>query len=132
MSIEGDIHAALMARVETIIGYPILWPQKGGDRPAGEHLSVYHLPNDNSRRFLADDAPRARKGFIVLTLVSPLGGYEAVTRRKAGEIEAHFPLGHIFERGGVRLRVHNTTTKGGREVIGRWETPIWIEYRGYA
>lgn len=132
MNIEGDIHGALMARVETISGYPILWPQKGGARPPGEHLSVFHLPNDNQRPFLSDDVPRQRKGFLVLTLVSPLGGYEAVTRRKAGEIEAHFPLGYIFKRGAVSLRVHNASIKPGREVSGRWETPIWIDYRGLA
>lgn len=132
MSVEGDLHAALMAEVEKITGYPVLWPQRGGDKPAGEHLTVAHLPNDNERRFLSASQPLGRMGYIVIYLVSPLGVYEAVSKAKAGDIAETLPIGTRLTVNGQIIRVHNHTIKQGSEVGGRWETPIWIDYRGFA
>lgn len=132
MSIEGDLHSALMAKVETVTGYTVLWPQKGGDKPAGEFLSVFHLPNDNGREFLGSGDPLDRRGFIVLRLVSPLGEYEVVSKRKAGEIAETFALDTVLTFNGTSISVHNSTVKQGQEIDNRWETPIWIEYRGHA
>jgi hypothetical protein len=33
---------------------------------------------------------------------------------------------------GTSVSVYNTTVKQGQEIDNRWETPIWIEYRGHA
>lgn len=126
---EEDLHAALMAVAETITGYPMLWPQKGGDAPTGEHIRVNHLPNDNDRFLMCGDGPVRRMGFLVLMLVSPLGVYEAVTKKKAGDIAAIFPNGLAILND---IRVRNTSIRAGRQDGVMWETPIWIEYQGIA
>lgn len=123
MSAEGDLHSALMARVETLPGgYAMIWPQKGGDEPDGEHIRVYHLANDNRSVCFTGDQYE-RKGFLILTLVSPLGEYEAVTKDKAGDIAAHFSRGTL---GSITILGH--TVKAGKQVNDFWETPIWVEY----
>lgn len=127
MSIEGDIHAALMAQVQTVAGYTILWPQKGGDQPAGEHIRVSHVPNDNEPADLSTDVME-RQGFLFLTLVSDLGQYEAATRRKAGEIAAYFKRGSRLTYGSTTVKITGHTVRPGRQEGGRWETPIRISY----
>jgi len=134
MSAEADIHVALMARAEvmaTALSYPVLWPQKGGDIPTGEHLKIAHLPNDNEPADIATDV-MFRQGFLVITLVSPLGLYEAVTKSKAGLIAAFFYRA-------LRLTVNTTTVtitghsvRIGRQEGQRWETPIFVGYRSIA
>lgn len=128
MSVEADIHAALMARAETLTGYTMIWPQKGGDHPAGEHVRVSHLPNDNDPLSLSGQT-YVRQGFLVLTLVTDLGLYEATTKRKAGEIAAHFPRGLRLTRGSVTVTISGHSVRAGRAEEGRWETPIFISYR---
>lgn len=122
---ESNLHTALMARVEAMLAalsYPALWPQKGGDMPAGEHVRIYQLSNDNQAADLSSDVME-RQGFLIITLVSPLGVYEAVTKRKAGEIASYFP-----RTGGSSLSITGHTVKPGRQDGQRWETPIWISY----
>jgi len=127
MSVDGDLHSALMARVETITGYPILYPQKGGDIPTGEHITAQHLPNDNTRAEMSGQIME-RQGFLVLTLVSPLGIYEAVTKRKAGEIAAYFPNDDVLTLGTAAVEITGHSIRQGRQEGQRWETPIWISY----
>ena len=134
MSAEADIHVALMARAEvmaTALSYPVLWPQKGGDIPTGEHLKIAHLPNDNEAADIATNV-MLRQGVLVITLVSPLGVYEAVTKAKAGLIAAFFYRA-------LRLTVNTTTVtitghsvRTGRQEGQRWETPIFVGYRSIA
>jgi len=134
MTAEADIHVALMARAEvmaTALSYPVLWPQKGGDIPTGEHIKIAHLPNDNEPADIATNV-MFRQGFLVITLVSPLGVYEAVTKSKAGLIAAFFYRA-------MRLTVNTTTVtitghsvRTGRQEGQRWETPIFVGYRSIA
>lgn len=127
MSVEGDLHAALMGRVETLSGYTLLWPRKGGKQPKTEHVRVAHLPNDNESGGIKGDAYN-RQGFIVLTLVSALGHYEGPARRKAGEIAAHFPRGLRVTSNGTSATITGHTVRAGRQERQRWETPIFIGY----
>lgn len=128
--IEGDLHAALMAQAEvmvSVLGYPVLWPQMGGDKPAGEHLAVHHLPNDNAAADLSSQTMR-RQGFLIITLVSPLGVHEVVTKRKTGAIAAYFARGQRLTNNGTTVTITGHTVKPGRQEGQRWETPIWIGY----
>jgi hypothetical protein len=128
MSVDASLYAALMARVEEITDYPILWPQRGGDAPPVEHIRVSFLPNDNLPVDLCSNNFH-RRGFLYLTLVSPLGEYEVVTRRKAGEIAALFPRALDLARDGVTVTIVGHSIRQGREYDGMWQTPIRIEYR---
>lgn len=130
MTVEADIHAALMARVQTMIAaleYPVLWPQYGGDQPAGEHLRINHVPNDNAAADLSSQAYE-RQGFLFVTLVSPLGVYEAVTKAKAGEIAGYFDRGLTLSSNGTDVKITGHTVRPGRQEGQRWETPIRIAY----
>ncbi len=131
MSVEENLYAALMGRVEQITGYPILWPQKGGDAPSIEHIRVSFLPNDNLPADLSSNNFH-RRGFLYLNLVSPLGEYEVVTRRKAGEIAALFPRALDLTRDGVTVTIVGHSVRRGREDGGMWQTPIRIEYQSFS
>jgi hypothetical protein len=130
MTVEANIHAALIAQAETMataLSYTVLWPQKGGDTPSGEHLRINHLPNDN---FPADLSSQVyeRQGFLFITLVSPLGVYEATTKQKAGQIVAYFPRGKVLTSDGDSVKITGHSVGGGRQEGVMWETPIQISY----
>lgn len=131
MSADASLYAALMARVEEITDYPILWPQRGGDAPSVEHIRVSFLPNDNLPVDLSSNSFH-RRGFLYLTLVSPLGEYEVVTRRKTGEIAALFPRALDLTRDGVTVTIVGQSIRQGREDGGMWQTPIRIEYQSFS
>lgn len=130
-NVEADIHSALMAKAESITGYDVLWPQKGGDKPAGEYLSVYHLPNDNTPAGI-DGNVYERKGFLIITLVSPLGQYEAKTKKVVGDIAAIFGRGRLPALNATVVTIDSISIKPGRQENNRWETPIWFSYRTIA
>jgi hypothetical protein len=131
-NVESDIHQALTAQAEVMIaalGYPALWSQKGGDKPVGEHVTVMQLPNDNDPMELSGQV-MDRRGFFIVTLVSPLDVYEIVTKRKAGDIAAYFKRGTPgLTANDTTVTIFNTSVRQGREENERWETPIWIDYR---
>ena len=130
MNAEANIHAALMARAEIMVAaleYPVLWPQKGGDQPSGEHLRINHVPNDNANADLSSQVYE-RQGFLFVTLVSPLGIYEAVSKAKAGAIAAYFPRGLTLTSNGTDVKITGHTVRPGRQEGQRWETPIRIAY----
>jgi hypothetical protein len=120
----------MMARADamaTALGYDVLWPQKGGDVPAGEYLTVSHLPNDNLAADLSSNVME-RQGFLIVTLVSPLGLYEATSKAKAGAIAAYFPRALRLTSNAVTVKITGHTVRPGRQEGQRWETPIWISY----
>ena len=130
MTVESDIHTALTAQAEVMIdalGYTALWPQKGGDIPTGEHVRVYHLPNDNQPAGLSDQVYQ-RQGFLIITLVSDLNQYEATTKEKAGEIAGYFKRGLRLTKNTTGVKITGHTVRPGRQEGERWETPIWISY----
>jgi len=129
-NVESDIHQALTAQAEVMIaalGYPALWSQKGGDKPVGEHVTIMQLPNDNVPMGLSDQV-YDRKGFFIITLVSPLDVYEIVTKNKAGEIVTYFKRGLRVTANDTTVTISSHSVRQGREEGQRWETPIWISY----
>lgn len=128
---ESNITQALNARAEVMLAalaYPSLWDGEGGDQPDLEHVMVSQLPNDNRPAGMSDQI-YIRQGFLVVTLVSPLGDYEIVTREKAGDIAAYFPRGKRLTANGTEVAIMGHSIRKGRQIGQRWETPIWIEYR---
>lgn len=131
MTVEADVHSALMAQAEVMIaalGYPGLWPQRGGAIPTDEHVTVYHLPNDNAPADLSSDVMR-RQGFLVITLVSPLGVHEAVTKSKAGIIAGYFPRASRLTASTTTVTINGHSVKPGRQEGQRWETAIFVGYQ---
>jgi hypothetical protein len=129
--VDSDITQALNARAEVMIaalGYTAIWPRKGGDKPAGEHVTIQHLRNDDVPLGLADQV-YTRQGFLVITLVSPLDVYDIVTRKQAGAIGAYFLRAQILTANATKVTIFGTTIRSGRQEGQRWETPIYISYR---
>jgi len=129
MSVEGDIHAALIAHASTIIGYTMVWPKKNAAQPDSEHIRVSHLPNEHRGADLSGQTME-RKGFLYVTLVSAAGDdeEEVVTRRKAGEIASFFPRAGVLTHGEIKVKITGHSIGPGRREGGRWETPIRISY----
>ncbi|MEI4473572.1 phage tail terminator-like protein [Frigidibacter sp. MR17.24] len=131
-TVEGNIHAALMARVATLPGFALFWPEQGQTRPTTEHVEVRHLPNRPARQGLSGGTVLERRGFILLALVSELGAFDAVYRERAGQIAEHFPRDFWMTSEGVRMRVHAVEVSRGFEDSGMWRTPVSVDYRGFA
>lgn len=128
MTAQSDVMVALMTRVNSLAGFTMVWPRKGADQPAGEHVRVAVVPNDNLPADLNSDVMQ-RRGFVVLTLVSPLGEYQIEAEAKAGTIAAHFPRALRLTSGDAVVQIVGHSVRQAREEAGRWETPVWIEYR---
>ena len=135
MSIDGEIHTALMSMIEempTYGSYSFIWPGKVEDEPSGEYVRVNHLPNANRRLGLSHSAPKKRQGFLVLVLCSKLGEHEAVYRSRAGSIVEQIPEGTKKTISSGNIEIVSYTIKPGRREGSHWETAIWLGYRGYA
>jgi len=133
-NVDSNILQALSAQASVMIAalsYPAVWSQKGGDKPAGEHVTIQQLPNDNNQLGLSDQT-MDRQGFLIITLVSPLDVYEIVSRRKAGDIAAYFLSGARFTANATKVAIMSHSVRQGRQEGQRWETPIWISYRSIA
>jgi hypothetical protein len=129
--VDSDITQALNTQAEVMIaalGYTAIWPRKGGDKPAGEHVTIQHLRNDDVPLGLSDQV-YTRQGFLIVTLVSPLDVYDVVTRKKAGAIGAYFLRAQRLTVNGTVVTIVGTTIRDGRQEGQRWETPIYISYR---
>lgn len=131
MSVQGDLLAALMGRVESLSGVTVVWPRLGAAQPAGQHVRAAFLPNDDSPADLGSNT-MARQGFLVLTLVSDLSQHQVVSENDAGVIAEHFPRGLTLSSGSVKTKITGQTVKPSRQEGGRWETPIFISYEAWA
>jgi hypothetical protein len=129
--VDSDITQALNTQAEVMIAalkYTAIWPRKGGDKPAGEHITIQYLRNDDVPLGLSDQV-YTRQGFLIVTLVSPLDVYDVVTRKKAGAIGAYFLRAQRLTVNGTVVTIVGTTIRDGRQEGQRWETPIYISYR---
>ena len=132
MTVEASIHAALMARVETIPGgYAIAWPGLSFTEPA-EYLDVRHIPNQTERRALHGRYGLNRMGILQITLCAPLGQYEIVYIEKAGQIAEHFPRDLPLTHDGVTVRIVKADIAQGFADGQHWRVPISVYYRGNA
>ena len=132
--VDSNITQALNARAETMIsalGYTAIWAGKGGEPPVVEHVRIEQLPNENIPAGLSDQV-YFRQGFLIITLVSPLGLYEIVTKKRAGAIAAYFKRAQSFTVNDTLVSIFGYNIRKGRQEGQRWETPIWINYRSIA
>jgi hypothetical protein len=129
--VDSDITQALNTQAEVMIAalkYTAIWPRKGGDKPAGEHITIQYLRNDDVPLGLSDQV-YTRQGFLIVTLVSPLDVYDIAARKQAGAIGAYFKRAQILTANATKVTIVGTTIRDGRPKGQRWETPIYISYR---
>lgn len=132
MTPDANIHAALMARVEDLQGFVILWPGVETDIPKGEHVRVTHVPNANNRFAISSRTAVERMGFLYLAHYMPAGAHDVVYKERAGLIAEHFPRDLKMRYNGVTMRVNNTDVGRGVEEDGFWRTLVSVDYRGFA
>lgn len=135
MSVEANIHGALMARVNSLALTPtleIVWPASQVLPPETEYLRVTHLPAAPIRRALSAASPMDRTGILQLDLFSPAGKFERDYIDRAGQIAAHFPPDQMMSQGGVFLMVVKTDVLPSRADGNHWHVPIRVNYRGFA
>lgn len=134
---ETAIHAALMARVETLsTSLPISYPGVTFDAPDGDYIRVTHMRNEADRRTLDGAYGLRRQGILQLDLFTRVtaGSYQVIADGIAEEIAEHFPRDLPLTNSGHKVAIYATTILEGRRDpdIQMWHTPIRVDYRGVA
>lgn len=93
---ETKIWLAIKSRIDTLLpGYAKAWPYQTFTPPSQSgkllpYLRIGRVSATPARQFVADGKPYLRTGFIVITLVHPLGQKQSYYDELAGTISEHF------------------------------------------
>lgn len=141
MDAETYIHAALMARAESMTLDPVLPLQYPGvSAPdfstSGEYGRITHLANEPDRWGVKGTSAMDRTGFLQIDLFTPIdeASWQVLALKRAGEIAAHFPADLKLSSGGFEVQIQKVWPGNGRpDPEGtHWHTPVNVEYRGTA
>ncbi len=112
MTIQEQIEAALVAHTITFtpsIEAPVVYPNVEFPAPGEEKPTTYiewrHMPNRNTRLYMAGADPHLRQGILQLTIFTPLHEGATPATTLAGEIAAHFPADLALYEDDIRLRI---------------------------
>jgi len=112
MTIQEQIEAALFAHLVTFtptIDAPIAWPNvtfpEDGDAKPETYIEARHMPNRNTRLYMAGADPHLRQGILQLTIFTPLHEGATPATQLAGEIAEHFPADLALYEDDIRLRI---------------------------
>lgn len=139
-TVETKIWLAMRSRVQSALPVvPKAWPGEtfeppyGGNPPALQHyIRVGRVVAAPVRQLIADGRPHLRSGFLVLTLVYPLGQSVTVYDQMAGQIAAHFADGTCMSHQGVSVSVPEYPhVLEGFEENGYWTVPVRIPWQCY-
>lgn len=144
-TIEAKIERALMNRVTSLVLNPVLpisWPNFDfpGKNPDGtakpmpaSYIRVQHFPNRNTRLTLGSNDPVWRRGFLQLTVVTPLNKGAEPAKEIAGKIAEYFPADLPLDYGGVRVRVVTAPDVAPEiETDISWDVPVSVYYESFA
>ncbi|MCO6050842.1 DUF4128 domain-containing protein [Mesorhizobium sp. RP14(2022)] len=107
-SIETKIWMALKTRAETMVaslGLPASWPNQDFTPPSGNYLRISHIPNINTRPFLASDEPHRRMSILQIDVFAKKNQDIAVSTELAGKVAAFFPPDLPMRFDGVTVKV---------------------------
>lgn len=133
--IERSIWRALKSRIETV---PINWPQAlPGESytPDGNpYIRVGKVSAAPARLMLKGGRQNRRDGFIILTLVMPLGMMDSEqSYQSGGAVAKHFVDGTTMESGGVKVLVTDyPNVMDGYEDGGYWNVNVRIPWQTLA
>lgn len=140
-TIETSIWLAIKARVETLpLVYPKAWAGQKFTPPFGgvpamplPYLRIGRVTANPSRIFIGDGKPYDRNGFIIITLVYPLGQDQAVYDQIAGQIAEHFSDTTKMPMNGLCVSVPSAPhIVEGYEDNGFWSVPVRVPWRVFA
>lgn len=137
--IETKIWLALKSRIDTLLpSYPKAWPSQKFEVPHSSsqpspYLSIGRVTAAPVRRVIAHGKPHDRAGFLMVTLVHPLGKNVAVYDQLAAEIAEHFKDGTQMRYDGLCVTVTSYPyAQDGYEDNGYWFVPVRIAWRCFA
>lgn len=138
-TIETSIWLAIKARVETIpLPYAKAWAGQTFKPPFEgttllPYLRIGRVTANPSRMFIGDGKPYDRNGFIIITLVYPLGQDQAVYDQIAGQIADHFSDTTKMPLNGLCVSVPSAPhVVEGYEDSGYWSVPVRVPWRVFA
>jgi hypothetical protein len=136
-TVEGNIEAALLDRVRTLVlspALPVAWPNRAFKPPApGAYLRVDHLPNRNDRFLMGGADPHHRRGILQVTVISPLNQGPSPATKIAGEVAAHFPADLALYLEDIKVTI--TEAPSGAPAFTTdvsWNAPVSIRYECFA
>lgn len=133
---ETAIWLALKSRIDTLLpAYKKAFPGQKFEAPYSNgklepYLSIVKVTAAPARRFIADGKPHERTGFLMITLVYPLGLDVSAYDQVAASIADHFPDGRKMVYGDVCVTVTSYPhVQDGYEDNGYWFIPVRVPWR---
>lgn len=138
-NIETSIWLAIKSRIDTLLpayqkAYPgqVFTPPKSGTTLL-PYLRIGRVTATPSRLFVGDGKPYQRTGFIIVTLVHPLGQDVSVYDQIAGKISDHFNDETKMRYGNICVSVPSyPQVVEGHEDNGYWTCPVRIPWKTFA
>lgn len=138
---ETAIWLALKSRVDTLLpAYSKAWPgqtftppQSGTPPMPQPYLRIGRVSVAPVRQLIAAGKPHRRTGFLMITLVAPLGQDVAVYDQIAAGIAEHFKDGTEMRYGGLCVSVTSYPhAQEGYEDNGYWTVPVRVPWQCFA
>lgn len=137
--VETAIWLALKARIDLLpLDYAKAWPSQTFTVPHDgvlplPYLRIGRVSSAPARLMLANNRQHSRKGFLIITLVYPLGQDVSVYDQIVGTITDHFKDGTQMKHGDVCVTVKvYPHAQEGYEDNGYWAVPIRITWQCFA
>lgn len=137
--IETLIWLALKSRIQSLpTAYAKAWPGMPFDMPSsgGKLLPFLRIGRVNSTPvgpFIEYGKPHQRNGFLMVTLVYPLGQDVSVYDQQAALIASHFADGTQMRADKICVTVTGyPQVQEGYEDIAYWNTPVRIPWQCFA
>lgn len=127
---EAEIRAALAKHLDGIEDHPvIIWANRPQPISADAlTLIVQFVPTSRQGLTLSGTATAAR-GFMQVTVASPLSQFDAAALTMGDTIAARFPKALRLTEGGTSIEITAPPTVGqGYPDGGHWRLPVRIDY----
>src|SRR5699024_2809421 len=133
-AIETQIWLALKSGIDSLgLSLPIAWPAEKFTALTSGYIRVGHVTAAPNPEMLATGKKHTRRGFLMLTLVMPLGQDTSVFIDQAGQIAEHFKDGYTVRYGSVCVTITSAPhVMDGYEDGGYWNVPVRIPWRTFA
>lgn len=138
-NIETSIWLAIKSRIDTLLpSYQRAYPGQAFTPPKSgtallPYLRIGRVTATPMRLFVGDGKPYRRTGFVVVTLVHPLGQNVSVYDQLAGQIAEHFNDETKMRFGDVCVSVPSCPqVVEGYEDNGYWTCPVRIPWETFA
>lgn len=137
--IETAIWLALRQRIESLpLDYFKAWPGEKAEAPYEDgalqpYLRIGRVSTAPVRQLIANGKPHERTGFLMITLVFPMGQDIKIYDQIGGTIAEHFKDGTEMVYEGVCVAVTSYPhVQEGYDENGYWTVPVRVPWRCFA